>query len=150
MALLPAGSALPGRAVCAVKEGPRLRRIRLFLFQEILPTRVKTHLTRFHAKVPDGRNADRFHGPALWEIQDVACDHRGGFDVCPADTLEPTGCSSSTRCYDQPCKEVVITSRKRGSRKRLAHGEDGGFHEMGCRATRRPFKTGYSLANTWF
>ncbi len=47
VALRPAGSALPGRATCAVQEGPRVRRIWLFLFQEILPTRVKSHLTRF-------------------------------------------------------------------------------------------------------
>ncbi len=47
VALRPAGSALTGRATCAVQEGPRVRRIWLFLFQEILPTRVKSHLTRF-------------------------------------------------------------------------------------------------------
>jgi transposase len=47
VALRPAGSTMTGRATCAVQEGPRVRRIWLFLFQEILPTRVKPHLTRF-------------------------------------------------------------------------------------------------------
>ncbi len=65
MALLPAGSALTGRAVCAVKEGPRLRRIWLFLFLEILPTRVKSHLTRFRMQVVHQPKARPYFGPRV-------------------------------------------------------------------------------------